>query len=71
MSLFVKIRTISGRNAITVMIAPSWFCTKNRTVSCFEAGSRRFAFFHRYEPPMASAPTSTITTISSHVFTGS
>src|SRR5689334_3084264 len=32
MSLSMKIRTISGRKAMIVMIAPSWFWKKNRAV---------------------------------------
>ncbi len=71
MFLFVKIRMISGRKAITVMIAPSWFWMKNRTLSDFRAGSRRLARFQSSEPPTASAPMTTSRMISSTRLTGS
>ena len=47
---------MSGKNAIIVMMAPSWFCTKKRNGSDFLAGSRRLAFFHSCEPATASRP---------------
>ena len=53
MSLSMKIRTISGRKAITVMIAPSWFWKKNRARSDSRAGSCLLAAFHIRLPAIA------------------
>ena len=64
MSLFRNTMMISGRNATIATIAPSWFCTKNRTLSCFEAGSSRFARFQSTEPVIESAAMTTSSTMS-------
>ena len=53
MSLSVKIRISSGRKAIRLMIAPSWFWKKNRAVSEARAGSFRLAAFHNRLPAIA------------------
>ena len=54
-----------------MMMAPSWFWMKNRTLSDFRAGSRRLARFQSSEPPTARAPMTTSRTISSTRLTGS
>ncbi len=55
---------MSGRNATTAMMAPSWFCTKKRSLSDFFAGSSRFAFFQRKDPVIDSAAMTTSATMS-------
>lgn len=46
------------------MMAPSWFCTKKRSVSDLRAGSSRFAFLHRTEPVIDGAAMTTSRTSS-------
>ena len=65
MSLSMKIRTISGRKAITVMIAPSWFWKKNLAVSALLAGSCLLAAFHIRLPAIAKTAITTSRPISS------
>src|SRR4051812_10209365 len=59
MSLSMKIRTISGRKAISVMIAPNWFWKKNLAVSDSRAGSCLLAAFHNRLPPIAKTAITT------------
>src|SRR6185437_16204801 len=65
MSLSMKIRTISGTKAMSVMIAPSWFCTKNLNASALLAGSCRLAAFHSRLPAIAKIAIPTRMPISS------
>ena len=65
MSLSMKIRTMSGRKAMTVMIAPSWFWKKNRAGSDWRAGSCLLAAFHIRFPPIANMAITTSRPISS------
>ena len=61
----MKIRTISGRKAISVMIAPSWFWKKNLALSDLRAGSCLLAAFHIRLPAIAKIAIPTRMPISS------
>ena len=61
---------MSGKKAITLIIAPNWFWIKNLTLSFSEAGSNLFDFFHNSEPITAKIKSAAIRTMSHVVLTG-
>ena len=58
-SLSRKMSASRGRKAIIVIIAPSWFWTKNLNGSDRVAGSWRFDFFQRMLPAIAKTAMTT------------